>query len=141
MEPAQVAELAAHIRHDYSPATLDPGVSEPTVVELECGARALALPREQQPEPLRSLRLIDAAAVGATLVVTFTWADGTDDDTVYLMPFDARDLELDLDDPTAVTRFLLRHIEHTLGGPRDTWTSRSTMISPRLSVVAPWTAR
>ena len=141
MEPAQVAELAAHIKRDYSPAALDPGVSEPTVVELAGGVRTLALPRDQQPEPLRSLRLIDAAAVGATLVVTFAWADGTDDDTVYLMPFDARDLELDLADPPAVTRFLLRHIEHTLGGARDTWASRSTMISPRLSVVTPWTAR
>lgn len=141
MEPAKVAELAAMIRRDYSPAALDPGVSEPTLVETAHGSRALVLPRDQQPEPLRSLRLVDAAAVGATLVVTFTWADGTDDETVYLMPFDARDLDLDIDDPTVVTRFLLRHIEHTLGGPRDSWASRSTMISPRLSVVIPWTAR
>jgi hypothetical protein len=141
MEPAQVAVLAARIRQDYSPAALDPGVDEPTVVELASGARAIALPRDQQPEPLRSLRLVDAAAVGATLVVTFTWADGTDDDTVYLMPLDARDLELDVDDPTVVTRFLLRHIEHTLGGPRDSWAARSTLISPRLAVVTPWTAR
>ena len=141
MEPAQVAELAARIRQDYSPAALDPGVTEPTVVELASGARAIALPRNQQPEPLRSFQLVDAAAVGAALVVTFTWADGTDDETVYLMPFDARDLELDIEDPTVVTRFLLRHIEHTLGGARDTWASRTTMISPRLSVVVPWTAR
>jgi hypothetical protein len=116
-------------------------VSEPTLVETASGSRALVLPRDQQPEPLRSLRLVDAVAVGATLVVTFTWADGTDDETVYLMPLDARDLDLDIDDPTVVTRFLLRHIEHTLGGPRDSWASRSTMISARLSVVTPWTAR
>lgn len=109
MEPAQVAELAAMIKRDYSAAALDPGVSEPTVVEAADGSRALVLPRDQQPEPLRSLRLVDAAAVGATLVLTFTWADGTDGDTVYLMPLDARDLDLDLDDPTVVTRFLLRH--------------------------------
>ena len=141
MEPAQVAELATMIRRDYSPTALDPGVSEPTLVEDADGSRALVLPRDQKPEPLRSLRLVDVAAVGSTLVVTFTWADGSDDDTVYLMSLDARDLDLDLDDPTVVSRFLLRHIEHTLGGPRDSWAPRSTMISPRLSVVTPWTAR
>ncbi|WP_214406198.1 hypothetical protein [Pseudonocardia lacus] len=103
VEPAQVADLAAMIRRDYSPAALDPGVSEPTLVEAADGSRALVLPRDQQPEPLRSLRLVDAAAVGSTLVVTFTWEAGTDDDTVYLMPLDARDLDLDLDDPTVAT--------------------------------------
>src|SRR5206468_1134183 len=73
MEPEQVAELAAHIRQDYSPAALDPGVSEPTIVQAADGSRALVVPREQQVEPLRSMQLVDAAAVGATLVVTFTW--------------------------------------------------------------------
>jgi hypothetical protein len=141
MEPEQVAELAAVIRQDYSPAALDPGVSEPTIVQAADGSRALVVPREQQVEPLRSMQLVDAAAVGATLVVTFTWADGTDDETVYLMPFDARELDIDLTDPVTVSAFLLRHIEHPLGGPRDSWASRSTMISERLSVVTPWTAR
>ena len=141
MDPEQVAELAAVIRRDYSPQALDPGVSEPTIVHAADGSRALVVPRDQQVEPLRSMQLLDAVAVGAILAVTFTWADGTDDDTVYLMPFDARDLELDLTDPVTVSTFLLRHIEHTLGGPRDTWAPRATMISPRLSVVTPWTAR
>jgi hypothetical protein len=140
VEPAEVAELAAVIRADYSPAALDPQVTEPTVVESADGWRTLVLPRDQQPEPLRSLRLVDAAAMGATLVIAFTWADGTDDETVYLMPLDARDLDVDVSDRVAVSHFLLQHVEYTLGGPRETWAGRSTMISRRLSVVRPWTA-
>lgn len=56
----QVAEL---IKRDYSPAALNPGVPGPTVVEAVDGSRAVVLPREQQPEPPRSLRLVDAVAV------------------------------------------------------------------------------
>jgi hypothetical protein len=143
MESAHVAELATLVRESYSVAALDPGVTEPTIVEAANGFRSIALPRDQQVEPLRSLRLIDATAMDTVLVITFGWDDGTDDRTVYLMPFDARDLDLDLDltDEIAVSTFLLQHIEHTLGGPRDTWASRSTMISTGLSVIVPWTSR
>ncbi|MCO1655773.1 hypothetical protein [Pseudonocardia humida] len=139
MTAEELAEIAATIRRDYSPEALDPGVSEPTVVESG-GGSALVLPGDQQPEPLRSMRLIDAAAVGTTLVITFTWADGTDDDTVYLMPLDCRDEQLDLGAHWAVSYFLLRFIEHSLGGPRDAWADRTTVMSDRLRVVRPWRA-
>ena len=72
-------------------------------------------------EPYRSFRLIDAAAVGSTLVITFTWDDGADDGTVFLMPLDTRDIELDTSDNIAVTTFLSHHLEFTLGGPRESW--------------------
>ncbi|OZM79652.1 hypothetical protein [Pseudonocardia sp. MH-G8] len=141
MDNAQVAQLAALIRETYSPSALDTGVTEPTIVESPEGSRAVVLPRSQMEEPLRSLQLIDAAAVGSTLVVTFTWDDGTGDDTVYLMPLDTRDLDMNLSDNIAVTSFLVQHVEHTLAGPRESWeAARSTPISRRLAVVRPWTA-
>lgn len=133
--------LAGLVRETYSPERLDPGISEPTVVELADGSRAVALPREQMFEPYRSLRLIDAAAVGTTLVITFHWGDGQDDGTIYLMPLDGRDVELDMSDDIAVTTFLSHHLEFTLGGPRESWeAARTTPLSSRLSVVRPWTS-
>lgn len=140
MTAEELAALATIIREDYSPTALDPGVSEPTVVESEGGFRALVLPRDQQVEPLRSIRVIDAAAVGTTLVTTFTWADGTDDETVYLLPLDVRDVQLDPAESWQVSRFLLRYLEHTLGGSRESWAPRTTMIGDRLAVVRSWAA-
>jgi hypothetical protein len=141
VDTAQVAELAALIRETYSPSALDTGVTEPTLVEFPDGFRSVVLPRTQMEEPLRSLQLIDAAAVGSTLVVTFSWDDGTGNDTIYLMPLDTRDLDVNLSDNITVTSFLIQHVEHTLGGPRESWeAARSTPISRRLAVVRPWTA-
>jgi hypothetical protein len=141
VDTATVAELAALIRETYSPSALDTGVTEPTVVESSDGFRAVVRPRAQMEEPLRSLQLIDAAAVGSILVVTFSWDDGTGDDTIYLMPLDTRDLDVNMSDSVTVTSFLIQHIEHTLGGPRESWeAARSTPISRRMAVVRPWTA-
>jgi hypothetical protein len=136
----QVARLAALVLETYSPAALDPGVTEPTIVTMPDGFRALAVPRDQMQEPMRSLRLLDAAALGPVLVVTFAW-DDQDDGTIFVMPLDTRDLQLDLADDISVTTFLVQHIEHTLHGPRESWESaRSTPISRRLAVVRPRTA-
>ncbi len=136
---AEVKVLAALVKESYSPERLDPGVSEPTVVELADGSRAIALPQEQMFEPYRSLRLIDAAALGTTLVITFHWDDGDDDGTIFVMPLDGRDVELDLADDIAVTTFLSHNLEFTLGGPRTSWEpARSTPLSRRLAVVRPW---
>jgi hypothetical protein len=141
MDIAHVAELATLVRETYSPSALNTGVTKPTVVEAPDGSRALVLPRVQTEEPLRSLRLIDAAAVGSTLVVTFMWDDGTGDGTVFVMPLDTRDLELDMSDHISVSTFLSQFVEHTLGGPRESWeAARSTPISRQLTVVRPWTA-
>lgn len=139
MDHADVAALAALFRDTYSHESLETGVSEPTVVEHEDGSRSLTLPREQMFEPYRSFRLIDAAALGATLVITFSWDDGADDETVFLMPLDARDLTLDLSDDIAVETFLSHHLEFTLGAPRASWEPRSTLLGPRFAVVRPWT--
>ncbi|MGI9003347.1 MAG: hypothetical protein ACR2GH_17100 [Pseudonocardia sp.] len=138
MDVTQVRALAELVRETYSPEQLDPGVSEPTVVELADDSRAVALPREQMFEPYRSLRLIDAAAVGTTLVITFHWDDGQDDGTIYLMPLDGRDVELDLSDDIAVTTFLSHNPEFTLGGSRKAGMQRE----PRHSApTCRWCAR
>jgi hypothetical protein len=131
--PEDVAELARRILRDLSPAALDPGVDEATPVADESGFRRLVLPRRDQPEPWRSLRLLDAAALGPVLVVTFTWGV---DDTIFVLPYDARDLDLDLSDEQAVSLFLLHHLEFTLGEPREGWeAARSTPLGRRLAVV------
>lgn len=127
--------LAELLRDTYGEASLDTGVAEPTVVQEPDGSRSLVLPREQMPEPLRSLHLIDAVAVGSTLVTTFRWAE---DDTVFVLPYDTRDIDFDLDDEITVRTFLTQLVEHTLGGPRESWqAARSTPISRRLAVVRP----
>lgn len=142
VEHADVARLAAQLREDYAPERLEPGVTEPTLVETDDGFRALVMPREQMFEPFRSLHLLDAVAVGDVLVVTFRWDDGNDDGTVFLMPLDTRDVELDLDSDTFVTTFLDHHLAWTLGGPRESWEpARATRISERLSVVRPYDQR
>jgi hypothetical protein len=138
---AEVEVLAELVRETYSPEHLDTGVSEPTVVELADRSRAVALPRDQMFEPYRSLRLIDAAALGTTLVITFHWDDGDDDGTIFVMPLDGRDVQLDLADDIAVTTFLSHHLEFTLGGPRESWeAARSIPLSPPMAAVRPWTA-
>ncbi|MDQ4116468.1 MAG: hypothetical protein M3235_05830 [Actinomycetota bacterium] len=142
MLQAGVAELARLLRDEYSPEALDPGVDKPTVVDHEHGFRSVAVPRSEMPEPWRSFRLLDAAALDRILVVTFTWDDGSGDDTVFLLPLDTRDVELDLSSERQVTTFLTQLIEFTVGGPRETWEpARSTPLSPRLAVVRPyWSA-
>ncbi len=139
MNSAEVARLAAAVVEAYSPAALETGVDEPTLVTYDDGFRAITLPRDQQPEPLRSLHLLDAVAAGPVLVVAFTWRED-DDGTVFVLPLDTRDLDLDLDDEITLTTFLVQHIEHTLGGPRVSWEHASVLISPRLAVLRPWTA-
>lgn len=90
------------------------------------------------PEPLRSLHLLDAAALGTTVVTTFRWGD---DDTVFVLPYDTRDLDIDLGDEITVRTFLTQLVEHTPGGSRESWeAARSTPISRRLVVVRPWNA-
>lgn len=138
MDQSRTAALAAVVRRTYCDEALDTGVTEPTVVQEPDGSRSLVMPRNQMPEPLRSLHLIDAVAVGATLVTTFHWGD---DDTVFLLPYDTREADLDIDDDTTVRTFVTRLVEHTLGGPRDSWeAARSTPVSRRLTVVRPWNA-
>ena len=138
MDHARAAELADLVRDTYGDASLDTGVTEPTIVENAGGFRSLTLPRDQMPEPLRSLHVIDAAAVGTTLVMTFRWGD---DDTVFLLPYDTRDADFALDDDITVRTFVTQLVEHTLGGPRESWeAARSTPISRRLTVVRPWNA-
>lgn len=141
MRASDVAELARVLRADYRPERLDPGVTEPTVVDVAGGFRAVALPRAESPEPYRSFRLVDAAALDVTLVMTFTWEDGADDGTVFVLPLDGRDVELDVTDDAAVTTFLSHLVEFTLGGPRAAWeAARTTPMSPRLTVVRPWSS-
>lgn len=141
MDAADAAILAQMFREAYSPDALDTGVTEPTVQEFENGSRSITLPREQMWEPYRSLHLIDAVAMGSVLVITFAWHDGEDDDTIYLMPLDVRDLQLEISDTIAVKTFLSHHLEFTLGGPRSTWeAARTTPLSPRFAVVRPWTS-
>ena len=137
MDRAQV--IAELLRDTYGEASLDTGVTEPTVVEEADGSRSLVLPREQMPEPLRSLHLIDAVAVATTLVATFRWGD---DDMVFVLLYDTRDLDVDLGDEITVRTFVTQLVEHTLGGPRESWeAARSTPISRRLAVVRPWNAQ
>lgn len=137
MDRARV--IADLLRDTYGETSLETGVLEPTIVQEADGSRSLVLPRDQMPEPLRSLHLIDVVAVGATLVATFRWGD---DDTVFVLPYDTRDLDVDLGDEITVRTFLTQLVEHTLGGPREIWeAARSTPISRRLAVVRPWNAQ
>ena len=139
MDVDSVRFLAEQIRASYAPEQLETGVREPTVVELPDGSRAVTLPRGQMFEPYRSFQLIDAAALGTTLVVAFSWDDGSGDDTVFVMPLDCRDVDLDVREEFAVTNFLTRFLEFTLGGPRESWEpARSTPLGARLAVVRPW---
>jgi hypothetical protein len=132
----QVADLARQLCEAYSWEALDPGVSEPTLKKAEDGYAIVVLPRDQEEEPFRSLKLIDAVALGPVLMVAFTWADGQDDETVYLMPLDMRDVTVNMHDEIAVSAFLMRHIEFSLGGPRDSWESaRGATLSPHLVLV------
>lgn len=137
MTPADAAVLAALLKEHYSPDSLETGVSEPTMVPGEDGFEVLVLPREQMFEPFRSFHLLDAVALGPLLLVTFRWDDGTDDGTIFLMPLDTRDVELDMDDDIAVTTFVDHHVSWTLGGPRESWEPQSLLLSPRLAVVQP----
>lgn len=142
MNHADVVALAGMFREFYNYESLDTGVSEPTLVEHADGGKSLTLPREQMWEPWRSFRLIDAVAVhDAILVITFSWDDGADDGTVFLMPLDARDIELNMSDSIAVDSFLSHHLEFTLGGPRESWEPRSTPLASKFAVIRPWTQR
>jgi hypothetical protein len=130
------------LKEDFAPERLETGVSEPTLVEGEDGFKVLVLPREQMFEPFRSFHLLDAVALGDLLVVTFRWDDGNDDGTIFLMPLDTRDVELDMDSDTFVTTFVDHHLSWTLGGPRASWEpERATRIGERLSVVRPYDQR
>jgi len=142
VERADVARLAAIIKEDCSPDRLETGASEPTLVEPEDGFKVLTLPREQMFEPFRSLHLLDAAALGDLLVVTFRWDDGNDDGTIFLLPLDTRDVELDMDSDTSVTTFVDHHLTWTLGGPRESWEgTRVTRLSERFAIVRPYDQR
>jgi hypothetical protein len=135
---ADVRLMATAIREGYAAEKLDRGVAEPTIVEQPDGSRTLVQPRDQMDEPYRSLHLLDAVAMGDILVVTFRWDDG-DDGTVFLMPLDTRDVEIDLGDDVFVRHFVDQHLSFTLGGPRSSWEpQRATRISERLSVVRPY---
>ena len=138
MNPVEKAKiLADRIWAAYCDGALETNVTEPTVVR-DAGGSAMALPREQMPEPQASLHLVAVTAVDTTLVVTFRWGD---DDTVFVLPYDTRDVDLDPGDRIAVGNFLLHLVEFTLGGPRESWEpARATPISRRLSVVRPWNA-
>jgi hypothetical protein len=142
VDHADVARLATMIREDYAPARLEPGVAEPTVVQRDDGSYDRLVPRHQMIEPYRSLHLLDAAALGDVLVVTFRWDDGDDDGTIFLLPLDTRDVEIDLDDDVFVRDFVDHHLVWTLGGPRATWeTQRATRVGERLAVVRAYDQR
>ena len=131
-----MAALAELVREHFAPDQLDPDVREPTVVEHDDGSRSLVLPRDQMFEPYRSFRLLEAVAVGSVLVITFGWDDGADDGTIFLMPLETRDIDLDMADNIAVFTFVSHHIEFTLGGPRESWErARTTPLGPRFAVV------
>ncbi|MEJ2862793.1 hypothetical protein [Actinomycetospora flava] len=51
MEPNDVETLARLVREHFSPAALDPGVGEATIVEDADGFRRLVVPRSEQHEP------------------------------------------------------------------------------------------
>ena len=132
MDRDQVAELAQRFTQLFAWDILDNELTEPTVVELDNGFTAMALPREQMWEPYRSFRLIEAAAVGTTLVITFHWGD--DAEMVFLLPIDVRPFVFE--DDIDVDTFLHRHLESTLGSPREDWeAARTTPLSPGLTVV------
>jgi hypothetical protein len=140
MKGADVVVLAELVREHFASDQLDPGVTEPTVVEHDDGSRSVVLPRDQMFEPYRSFRLLEAAAVGSILVITFRWDDGADDGTIFLMPLDTRDIDLDMSDNIAVSTFVSHHVEFSLGGPRESWErARSTPLAPRFAVVRPYT--
>ena len=130
------------LKEDYAPECLETGVSEPTIVENSDGSREYRVPRSQMVEPFRSLHLLDAVALGDILVITFRWDDGNDDGTIFLMPLDTRDIELDMHSDTFVTTFVDHHLSWTLGGPRESWEpERATRLSERLAVVRPYDQR
>jgi hypothetical protein len=140
VKSTDVAELARLLREHYSWAALDPNVTEATVVEDEYGDRVLKVPRADMDEPYRSFCLIDAAALDSTLVITFTWQDDAPDDTVFLLPYDTRGLDLDMGDNIAVTTFLNHLLEFTLGGERRSWeAARTTPLGRRFAIVRPET--
>jgi len=140
MDAEGASQLAEYVRQNYSWEALDPKVDEPTVVNWDTSP-SLTLPRDQMFEPYRSFRLIDAAAVGTTLIISFAWGKPEDDDgNVYLLPLDTRPLMIDLTDESALITLVSHHIEFTLGGPRESWEPKQAIkISDRLSVVRPWT--
>ena len=98
VKAADAAVLASILRDHYCPSDSKPASPSPTVIENEHGFRALLMPRKQMSEPFRSIHLLDAVALGHILVVTFRWDDGNDDGTIFLMPLDTRDGELDMSD-------------------------------------------
>lgn len=133
MDHADVRRLAAMIREDYAPESLEPGVTEPTIVENSDGWKVLVEPRHQMIEPYRSIHLLDAVAMGDILVVSFRWGDG---DTVFLMPLDTRDVQVDFGDDVFVRAFVDHHLVWSLGSAREVWEpERAVRISDRLSVV------
>jgi hypothetical protein len=140
MEIVDVVALAEQIREHFASDQLTPDVRDPTVVEHDDGSRSLVLPRDQMFESYRSFRLLEAVAVGSVLVITFRWDDSADDGSIFLMPLDTRDIDLDMADNIAVSTFVSHHIEFTLGGPRESWErARSTPLGPRFAVVRPYT--
>lgn len=104
------------------------------------GARYLMVPRDQQEEPLRSINLLDARAVGPVLALSFSWNDD-DDGTVFVMLLDARDVDIDLDrtEPALIRHFMARHVEHSLGAPRPVWEPETVPLSRRMALVHPVT--
>jgi len=92
-------------------------------------------------EPYRSFRLLEAAAVGTTLIISFAWGKPEEDDgRIYLLPLDTRPLAVDLADESALITLISHHIEHSLGGPRESWEPERTFkLSDKLAVVRPWT--
>lgn len=137
MDHADVRRLAAVIREDYAPESLEPGVTEPTILENSDGWKVLVEPRDQMVEPYRSIHLLDAVAMGDILIVTFRWKDG-DDGTVFLIPLDTRDIHVDFGDDIFVRHFVDQHLHFSLGAAREVWEpERATRISDRLSVVRP----
>ena len=140
MDAEGASQLAEYVRQHYSWDALDPQVDEPIVVNWDTFP-SLTLPREQMFEPYRSFRLLEAAAVGSTLIISFAWGKPEEDDgRIYLLPLDTRPLAVDLADESALITLISHHIEHSLGGPRESWEPERTFkLSDKLAVVRPWT--
>lgn len=141
MDVRDVAELAALLKERYSLEALAPVAAQPMRDEPEVrpdGWWAVQVPTKDQLQPWLSFRLIDAAAMGTTLVITFWWDDGTDDETIYVMPLDTRDVDFPMSDNIAVASYLDHSIEFAIGGPRESWEGRTFQVGPRMAAVRPY---
>lgn len=146
--PANVAlvnlaeEIARRVRETYSDEALDElygHVSAPTVTTDTSGFTSLVVPRSQQDEPFRSFHLLDSGAVGDVVVTTFAWGEVDATEMTYVLPLPTSRLDVDTGDDKAMNTLVVRYIEWSLGGPRESWESeRATLMGRGMTIVRPW---